>query len=73
MWTHLKEKKTATIALQYKLIPSSVLAWEIPWTEGPGGLQSMGSRRVRHNLVTKQQQQSLGLWHTYNCETKRNL
>ena len=25
---------------------SSILAWEIPWTEGPGGLQSMESRRV---------------------------
>ena len=25
---------------------SSVLAWIIPWTEGPGGLQSMGSKRV---------------------------
>ena len=35
---------------------SSVLAWEIPWTEEPGGQQSMGSQRVRHNLVTKQQQ-----------------
>ena len=28
---------------------SSVLAWEIPWIEEPGGLQSMGSQRVRHN------------------------
>ena len=28
---------------------SSILAWEIPWTEAPGGLQSMGSQRVRHN------------------------
>ena len=28
---------------------SSVLAWEIPWTEEPGRLQSMGSQRVRHN------------------------
>ena len=27
---------------------SSVLAWEIPWTEEPGRLQSMGSQRVRH-------------------------
>ena len=31
---------------------SSVLAWEIPSTEEPGGLQSMGSQRVGHNLVT---------------------
>ena len=35
---------------------SSILAWKIPWTEGPGGLQSMGSQRVGHSLVTKQQQ-----------------
>ena len=32
---------------------SSVLAWEIPWTEEPGGLWSMGSQRVGHNLATK--------------------
>ena len=28
---------------------SSTLAWEIPWVEEPGGLQSMGSRRVGHD------------------------
>ena len=28
---------------------SSILAWKIPWTEKPGGLQSMGSQRARHN------------------------
>ena len=36
---------------------SSMLAWGIPWTEEPGGLQAMGSQRVRHNLMTKQQKQ----------------
>ena len=40
------EKKKAT--------HSSILAWEIPWMEEAGGLQSMGSERVRHNLATKQ-------------------
>ena len=35
---------------------SSVLAWSIPWTEEPGGLQSMGSQRVEHDCVTEQQQ-----------------
>ena len=35
---------------------SRILAWEIPWTEEPGRLQSMGSQRVRYYLVTKQQQ-----------------
>ena len=34
---------------------STIIAWEIPWTEEPGGLQSMGSQRVRHNFLTKQQ------------------
>ena len=28
---------------------SSILAWRIPWTEVPGGLQSMGSQRVQHD------------------------
>ena len=28
---------------------SSILAWEIPWTEEPGRLQSIGSLRVQHN------------------------
>ena len=35
---------------------SSFLGWEIPWTEEPEGLQSMGLQRVRHNLAMKQQQ-----------------
>ena len=42
---------------------SSILAWRIPWTEEPGGLQSIGSQRVRHTEVT-------GHAHTlklYNC------
>ena len=32
---------------------SSILAWKIPWTEEPGGLQSMGSQRVRPDTVTE--------------------
>ena len=35
------EKETAT--------HSSILAWSIPWTEEPGGLQSTGSQRVGHD------------------------
>ena len=30
---------------------SSILIWEIPWTEKPGGLQSMGWQRVRHQVT----------------------
>ena len=37
---------------------SSILAWEIPWTEEPGGLQSMGSQIVGHNWVTFTSQES---------------
>ena len=43
----LLEKEMATC--------SSILACEIPWTEDPGGLQSMGSQKVRYNLATKPQ------------------
>ena len=31
---------------------SNILAWRIPWTEEPGGLESMGSQKVRHDWVT---------------------
>ena len=37
---------------------SSILAWEIPWREEPGRLQSMELQRVGHDLVTKQQEQN---------------
>ena len=33
---------------------SNILAWKIPRTEEPGGLQSMGSQKGRHDLATKQ-------------------
>ena len=36
-------------------IHSSILAWKTTWMEEPDRLQSMGSQRVRHDLVTKQQ------------------
>ena len=36
---------------------SSILAWEIPWTEEPGGLRSMGSQTDRHSLAAEQEQQ----------------
>ena len=32
---------------------SSILAWKTPWIEEPGGLQSTGSQRVRHNWATE--------------------
>ena len=49
-WENALEKEIAT--------HSSILAWEISWTEELDRLQSMGLQRVRHNLVTEQQQQN---------------
>ena len=46
-WEDPLEKEVAT--------HSSVLAWRIPWTEEPFGLQSMGRKRLGHDLATKQQ------------------
>ena len=40
-WDDPEEKGVAT--------HSSILAWEIPWPEEPGGLQSMGSQRLEHD------------------------
>ena len=40
---------------------SSILAWEIPWTEESGRLQSMGSQRLTHDLATEQQPHIHGL------------
>ena len=36
---------------------SRILVWTIPWTEERGRLQSMGSKRVRHDLVSEKPQQ----------------
>ena len=44
---------------------SSILAWEIPWTEEFGGLQSMGLQRVRHNWVTNTHSLRLPLGKSY--------
>ena len=35
---------------------SRILTWEIPWSEEPGGPQSMGLQRVGHDLVTEQEE-----------------
>ena len=34
-------------------VHSSILAWKIPWMEGPGRIQSVGLQRVRHDLLTE--------------------
>ena len=39
---------------------SSILAWKIPWTDEPGGLQSMGSQRVRQDLACRYKCMNVG-------------
>ena len=43
---------------------SSILAWGIPWTEEPGGLQSMGSQRAGHNSRDLAHTQTRRQWRT---------
>ena len=60
----MQEMKVQSLSLEDPLeqemaTHSSILNWEIPWTEEPGGLQSTGSQRVRHDLVIEQQDAKL--------------
>ena len=59
-WEDPLEKGMAT--------PSSVPAWRIPWTEEPGGLQSTGSQRLRHNWATEHTKRWLESTHVENTE-----
>ena len=49
------QKEIATHSSGYS--SENSLAWRILWTEEPGGLQSMGSQRVRHDLATEHEPQ----------------
>ena len=55
LWDHIKHTNIRIIGfpeeeVEKAMAPhSSTLAWKIPWTEEPGGLQSMGSQRVGHD------------------------
>ena len=44
--------------------PSSILAREVPWPEEPGGLQSMGSKRVGHDRSDLALEQEMRAWST---------
>ena len=45
-----KKKKNPHDPLEKEMATHpSILAWKIPWTEEPGGLQSMGSQKVKHD------------------------
>ena len=51
---NLLEKEMETIFLYY-----GILAWKIPWTEEPGGLQSMGSQRIGHDWTSEHGQHNM--------------
>ena len=61
--THLLVRETQEIRVQplaqedplekEMVTHSCIFVWKIPWTEKPAGLQSMGSQRIRHDLMTK--------------------
>ena len=53
-WEDILEKGMAT--------HSSILAWRIPWTEEPGGLQSMGSQKVGHDWATNTNTKYSWVW-----------
>ena len=61
-WDHPLEKEMA--------MDSSILAWEIPWIEEPGGLQSVGSQKTHgHNSATKHQLITAMQW-VESCSSK---
>ena len=53
-WEDPLEKEMAT--------HSSILAWKIPWTEEPGGLQSMGSQRVGYDRAISCSSRKMGFY-----------
>ena len=55
IWEFLRNEKCWSLVQIWEkemVTHSSTLAWKIPWTQEPGRLQSMGSRRVRHDWAT---------------------
>ena len=50
---------------------SSILAWEIPWTEEPGRLQFMESQRVGHDLMTEHALNFFPMFYFCTFQTKR--
>ena len=49
---------------------SGILAWRIPWTEEPGGLQSTGSQRVRHNCTAEHTRTNAVSVRTVLCQSR---
>ena len=53
LWNHSFRVKLWLCLMKEIATHASILAWEIPWTEEPGGLQSVESQKVRHGLATE--------------------
>ena len=50
--TRIQSQDQENLLEEVRATHSSILVWRIPWTEKPGGLQSLGLQRVRHDWVT---------------------
>ena len=69
MEKNLKKTTYVCVSLEKEMAtPSSILAWEIPWTEESGVLQSMGSQRVGHDWVTEPNS-TKDCWVSYLAQT----
>ena len=55
----VQKTQIQSLGRENPLEEDSILVWEIPWTEEPGGLQSTGSQRVGHDSATKQQSRTV--------------
>ena len=70
---HVKFTITYGIQMEKAMGPhTSTLAWKIPWTEEPGGLQSMGSRKVGHHWVTSLSRIGKGNGNPLQCSCLEN-
>ena len=60
MWETQVQSLSQEDSLEKEMaIHYSILAWKIPWMEEPGGLQSIGSQRIRHDWVTSMKMASI--------------
>ena len=65
---HVKKLKKGNTHKEKAMVShSSILAWKIPWTEEPGGLQSMGLQRVRHSSLCLHTAERLHFHFSLSC------
>ena len=71
MWDTEVQSLGQEISLEKKMATHcNILAWRIPWTEKPGGLQSLGSQRVKHNCNSHFHVLA-DIFDLFNCNTQQ--